>query len=101
LRFVNHVIHVKFLDVNDDEGITHLCATSSGFVWFPNSREAFLVVAQATLLLRSFGTAFLQLVPISLRLLLFETGWKAGKSHLDSISRWNKFTVHCASLWPV
>lgn len=63
MRFVNHVIHVEFLDVNDDEGITHLCATSSGFVWFPNSREAFLVVAQATLLLRRFGTAFLQLSP--------------------------------------
>jgi hypothetical protein len=63
LRFANHVIHVEFLDVNDDEGITHLCATSSGFVWFPNSRVAFLEVAQATLLLRRFGAAFLQLSP--------------------------------------
>jgi hypothetical protein len=110
LSFVNHVIHaihVEFLDVNDDEGITNLCAALSGFAWFPNCREAFLVVAQGTLLLRSFGTVAGQLgihfatVPISLRLLLFETGWKAGKFHLDGISRWSKFTVHCASSWSV
>jgi hypothetical protein len=108
LSFVNHAIHVAFLDVNDDEGITRLCATLSGFVWFPNCREVFLVVAQATLLLRSFGTVagqlgihFATVLPISLRLLLFETGGKAGKSHLDNISRWSQFTVHYAGLWSI
>jgi hypothetical protein len=30
-EFVNHVIHFEFVDVYDDEGITHLCATLSGF----------------------------------------------------------------------
>jgi hypothetical protein len=37
-------------------GILGFFFALSGFVWFPNCREAFLVVAQATLLLRSFGT---------------------------------------------
>jgi hypothetical protein len=56
LSFANHAIHVQILDVYDDEGITQLCATSSGFVWFPNCHEAAaLVVAQATFLFRSLG----------------------------------------------
>jgi hypothetical protein len=31
--FVIIVIHFEFIDVYDDEGITHLCATLSGFWW--------------------------------------------------------------------
>jgi hypothetical protein len=50
-KFVIIVIHFEFIDVYDYEGITHLCATLSGFWWIIE-----LLQGNGTVVADLFGT---------------------------------------------